>query len=75
LFFEQLIESNDVLHKLILGIFQLKLDVGKTKLLHEMEYLEKWTDQNLKENLSNHEFKANMDEDGIPHEVIKNHQL
>lgn len=40
-----------------------------------MEYLEKWTDQNLKENLSNHEFKANMDEDGIPHEVIKNHQL
>jgi hypothetical protein len=75
LFFEQLIESNDVLHKLILGIFQLRLDVGEAKFLHEMENVEKRTDQNLKENLSNHEFKANMDEDGIPHEVIKNHQL
>lgn len=40
-----------------------------------MENVEEWTDQNLKENLSNYEFKANMDEDGSPHEVIKNHQL
>ncbi len=49
--------------------------MGEAKFLHEMENVEKRTDQNLKENLSNHEFKANMDEDGIPHEVIKNHQL
>lgn len=72
-----MIESNDVLHKLILGISQLKLNVyvGETKLLQEMENVEEWIDQNLKENLSNYKFKANMDEDGSPHEVIKNHQL
>jgi len=67
LVFEQLIESNDVLHQLIFGIPQLKQDVyvGEAKLLHEMENVEEWMDQNFKENLSNYEFKANMDEMGF----------
>ncbi len=73
--FEQLIQSNDVLHKLILGISQLRLNVyvGEAKFFHEMENVEEWMDQNLKENLSNSKFKANMDEDGFFHEVIEKH--
>jgi hypothetical protein len=51
----------------------LDVYVGEAKLLHEMENVEEWTYQILKANLSNYEFKANMDEDG--YEVIKNHQL